>query len=88
VLLEASAGDIDALLVDWMNEVLFTLETTDACVAAVDVAQMTDTTLRGSLVFAPCAHEPEGTELKATTYHQLSVRKTDSRWEATVYFDV
>ncbi len=88
VLLEAAASDVDALLVEWMNEVMFTLEITDGCLAAVDVAQMTATRLRGSVMFAPCGHEPEGTELKAATYHQLSVRETPIGWEATVYFDV
>jgi SHS2 domain-containing protein len=82
------APDIEALLVDWMNELLFLLERDVVCLSATKIHEMDETRLSADIVLDPCAHAPEGTELKAATYHQLSVRRRDFEWEATVYFDV
>ena len=88
LMVEVEAGDLEALLVEWMNELIFLMETTNACLRAVHVMEFINTRLMASPDFAECDHDPEGTELKAATYHQLSVRKTEAGWEATVYFDV
>ena len=82
------ASDQESLLVEWLNELLFTLETEDVCLWTAAVHDMTRKWLRGHFVLQPCIETPEGTEVKATTYHQLSVRRGDTGWEATVYFDV
>ncbi len=73
---------------EWMNELLFLLERDAVCLSATKIREMAETRLSADIVLDPCAHTPEGTELKAATYHQLSVRRGDSEWEATVYFDV
>ena len=82
------ASDVEALLVEWVNEVLFALEDDEACLAAVRVRRVNERDLTAELDVARCAGAPEATELKAATYHQLSVRRGDTGWEATVYFDV
>ena len=85
---ELEASDVEALLVEWMNEVLFALEDDEACLAAVRVQRVNERDLTAELDVARCPRAPEATELKAATYHQLSVRRGDTGWEATVYFDV
>ncbi|HEX2090304.1 MAG TPA: archease [Actinomycetota bacterium] len=85
---DLEAPDIEALLVEWMNELLFLLERDTVCLSATKIREMDDTRLSADIVLDPCAHTPEGTELKAATYHQLAIRRRDSQWEATVFFDV
>ena len=88
VALEVTATDVEALLVEWMNEVLFSLEGNEACLAQVGVRDVSETRLSAEIELAPCPGTPEATELKAATYHQLLVRTSGDGWEATVYFDV
>jgi SHS2 domain-containing protein len=82
------ASDIEALLVDWMNELILLTEEGKACVAAVQVDTVREDALQARVDLVDCDPLPEGTDLKATTYHQLSVREVADGWEATVYFDV
>ncbi len=88
VSIELEASDVEALLVEWMNEVLFMLEPAEVCLAVAVVQRVTDTRLTADIALMECRHTAEGTELKAATYHQLAVRQVDNQWEATVYFDV
>jgi SHS2 domain-containing protein len=85
---QVHAPDVEALLVEWMNELLFRFERDDRCLVSTTIREFEDTQLLADVDFLPCIHAPEGTELKAATYHQLSVRKSGTGWEATVYFDV
>ncbi|HYT79427.1 MAG TPA: archease [Actinomycetota bacterium] len=82
------ASDIEALLVDWMNELILLTEEGKACLGGVQVDVVGEDGLRARVELTDCGSVPEGTELKATTYHQLAVRQSEGRWEATVYFDV
>lgn len=86
IVLEAT--DVEALLVDWMNELILPTEEGKACLADVHVESVSDEGLQAEVVVTDCETPPEGTELKAATYHQLSVRQDDDGWVAVVYFDV
>ena len=88
VAVELHATDIEALLVEWMNEVLFALEGEEACLHGSRITEITEAELRAQIELSACAGIPEATELKAATYHQLSILETPRGWEATVYFDV
>jgi SHS2 domain-containing protein len=82
------AGDVEAILVDWLNELILLTEEGKACLLSVDVDSVGDRSLQARVDLVDCDGAPEGTDLKAATYHQLSVRQHSDRWEATVYFDV
>lgn len=82
------AADVEALLVDWMNELILLTEEGKACLAGLDVESVTDNTLKARVDLVECDPFPEGTELKAATYHQLSVRQSEDGREATIFFDV
>ncbi|MGH2573718.1 MAG: archease [Actinomycetota bacterium] len=81
-------ADIEALLVDWMNELIVRTEEATDCVAGVQVSAVGEEGLQARVDLTHCAEAPEGTELKAATYHQLAIRQTSDGFEATVYFDV
>jgi SHS2 domain-containing protein len=93
--------DMEALLVDFLNEdVLWLLQDDNLppwCLEGVRVARVGPPVLVSpelgaemeySLRVTACADPPDGTELKAATYHQLAIRQADGGYEATVYFDV
>jgi SHS2 domain-containing protein len=87
--LSLESPDLEALLVDWLNEVLFQHDSRGAGVRGIGVENVSDTALRGSVSLAPLeAADEEGVQIKAVTYHLLGVRRTSGGWEATVYFDV
>ena len=87
--IEAEARDVAALLVDWLDEVLFLHDSRDAVVTAVRVDMVQLERARGSIYLAPRGDVPlEGTGVKAATYHKLRVEETSDGWTAQVYLDV
>jgi SHS2 domain-containing protein len=76
-------------LVQWLNELVFLFDTYGFTGKVFSVSFQGDT-FRASVsggIFDP---ERDGQKLliKAATYHNLSLRKTGSHWEATVIFDI
>lgn len=89
VAIDVGADDLGALLVEWLDEVIYLHETRDAAVAAVRVERVTQGRAAGSVQLAPRAPGPsEGTQVKAVTFHQLGVEETPAGWRAQVFFDV
>jgi SHS2 domain-containing protein len=87
--LEVSAGDPGGLLVDWLNEVLWLREVREAVVAGVRVERVGEGAAAGSVVLAGGGPAPDGTFVKAVTYHRLRVEPDpDGGWLAEVYLDV
>jgi SHS2 domain-containing protein len=89
VAVEVSAPDPGGLLVDWLNEVLWLREVRQAVVAGVKVERVGDGAAAGSVVLAGGGPAPDGTFVKAVTYHRLRVEPDpDGGWLAEVYLDV
>ena len=89
VAVEVSAGDAGGLLVDWLNEVLWLREVRRAVVRGVRVERVGDGTASGEVVLAAGGPEPDGTLVKAVTYHRLRVEPDPGGgWLAEVYLDV
>jgi SHS2 domain-containing protein len=89
VAVDVTAGDHGALLVDWLNEVLWLHEVRQhAAVVAVGVDQVTGERAAGSVTFATTGPPADGTSVKAATYHRLRVGCDDGGWLAEVYLDV
>jgi SHS2 domain-containing protein len=89
VAVEVSAADPGGLLVDWLNEVLWLTETRRAGVAGVRVERVGDGTASGSVVLSSGGPAPDGTFVKAVTYHRLRVEPNPGGgWLVEVYLDV
>ncbi len=83
------APDLGALLVDWLSEVLYHQDARDHLVTSVEIRVIDDHGLRGRLGVRPRGDDlPEGTPVKAVTYHQLVVEERDGVWTAQVFFDI
>ena len=84
-----SATDHGSLLVDWLGEVLYLQDARDSVVAGVSIELVSETEVRGVLTLTPRGDvSPEGTAVKAITYHQLAVEESAGAWHITVFVDV
>jgi SHS2 domain-containing protein len=85
VRLELEAGDAEQLLVTFLNELLHLLDfesvAFDGFLLRVEDGRL-DARLEGGTVTA------RGKEIKAVTFHRLTVRDTGSGFETRIVFDV
>jgi SHS2 domain-containing protein len=87
--IDVSADDLGALLVDWLSEALYVHDTRLVAFAGIVVDAVRDGRAVGTLHVTPLtSSETEGTQVKAITYHNLSVEHVGDRWVAMVYFDI
>jgi len=85
----ASGAEPGALLVDLLNELVRLHEAEEVGFVDVRVAVPAGDSVRASVEVAPFMGEPDGTSVKAATYHQLRVEQRPSGWtEVRVFLDV
>jgi len=85
----AQADDMAALAVAFLDELLFVHESEEAAFAAITVSRVGARDLDGEVEVVPLSGEPEGTAVKAATYHQLRVAtEPGGHTEVTVFLDV
>jgi SHS2 domain-containing protein len=86
---EVTADDLGGLLVDWLNEVVWLREVRQAALAGVEVERVGDGVARGTVALAAGGPAPDGTFVKAVTYHRLRVEPDPGGgWLVEVYLDV
>ena len=84
---DAGATDVESLLVNWLNEMLYLHEVTGIVPQEVTVQAITPQSIQ-TLVAGRKASEPAELQIKAVTYHQLSVIQEAGEWKAEVFFDI
>jgi SHS2 domain-containing protein len=88
--LSVVAEDREALAIDFLSAVLNVIQTDRFMVASVHAAHADDTSITAQLrgqPYDPACHNIH-TEVKAVTYHQLKIAKTDAGWLGTVILDL
>jgi len=80
------AQDLAALLAALLGEALWTFESTSKLPVAAEL-EVSATTAAGTLRCMETA-TVGGPAIKAVTYHQLLVERSDDGWRARVFFDV
>ena len=83
------ASSIDDLVVDILSELLYRSEAEEVvpCAFAAAIRDMTSVSVRTEGV--PLEHaELRGPPIKAVTYHQLAVTRSNGQWDGRVIFDV
>jgi SHS2 domain-containing protein len=87
--LTVGARDLGGVLVDWLSEVLYLQDARDAVITSVRVDEVQPTGARGTIGLTPRGDiELMGTAVKAITFHQLSVERSEQGWVARVFVDV
>jgi len=85
-----TAPDREALLVAWLNELLYLLDTQGFLPRRCRITRLSDTDLTAELVgeaVDPKRHSVRRM-VKAATYHGLRVDHVDGQWEARVILDL
>lgn len=87
--IQLTGTETDYLLFDWLNELLFRFETRGMLFCEFDVRlneQVLEATIRGEPFDRSRHHMAH--EVKAITYHGLSVERTDSGWRVELVLDI
>jgi SHS2 domain-containing protein len=85
--IKIKSPDLAALLVDFLSEALYLIQTNKEIYDNVEFIKFTDREIAAEL----SGQEVErfGKDIKAVTYHGLGVyQKEDNIWEATILFDI
>jgi SHS2 domain-containing protein len=88
--IDLSAADAGALLLRWLNELLFWFSTERFLPVRYELTEATPTRLQGRVVgdvFDPARHV-QGREVKAVTRHALAVRQDADGWTGEVIVDI
>ena len=83
-MIEIEARDREALLVDWLSELLYRATSEYHAYMGFRIHELTEIKLRATVTAVAAAAVED---IKAVTHHELSVREREGRWEATVVFD-
>ncbi len=83
------ATDREALLVAWVDELVYLHESADAVVGGLRVERVGERDLDAAVRLGPRGdRDLEGVGVKAATFHRLLVAPRDGGWMARVYLDV
>ncbi|MCX6907164.1 MAG: archease [Verrucomicrobia bacterium] len=85
--IELSADSADELLLRWLSELLYRFSAEDVYFTHFRL-QFTDPHKLTAQMEGGAVDFSHSEEVKAVTYHQLSVQQTADGWTATVIFDV
>ena len=82
--------DFPDLMVRWLGEILYLFEGDKLIVNSIEIKSISPIKLESMLTLT--SFEPEHhqviREIKAVTYHQISVEKVNDGWQARVIFDI
>ena len=88
-LVSIHAPDLGALLVRFLDEVVFLSEADRIGIVSVHVVNASSTSLEADVALAPIDEQAHGLGVKAATYHQLTVEtRSDGCVEARVFLDI
>ena len=78
--------DAESLLVEWLNELAYWAETESLVFHKFDLHSVSPTHLKATIYGSRAAQLEK--HIKAVTYHNLEIIKTDGGLTATIVFDV
>ena len=88
--IQVIAPDREALLLQWLNELIYLFETRKMLFSRFEITVITDTEVKAKAFGEKInlkKHELK-TQVKATTYHMLKIEQNELGWTAQVIFDV
>jgi SHS2 domain-containing protein len=84
------ANDLEELMFEWLNELLYLLDAKELLLSIFEIARIErfhlEATVSGEKIDQG-RHRLLG-EIKAATYHQMTVERRDDSWFARIIFDV
>lgn len=83
---ELDSGDLNSLLVDWLNELLSRSDINKKVYSDFQIKKISEKSLRAKIRGALL--EKKEIEIKGATYHGLEIIQRDNQWQAIVIFDI
>ncbi|MHB1293496.1 MAG: archease [Anaerolineae bacterium] len=80
------APDLETLLIDWLNELLYLAGIGQECYDVIEVRVMDQQHLEAMVQGRD--HQPAGRDIKAATFSDLAIIHVDRGYEATITFDI
>ena len=90
IALEAKGESREALLVNWLSEVLYWIDGEHRALRGFKVRDLTEGRVAGEAQGErrdPARHEPR-LVVKGITYHQLKIEHSEQGWQCEVYLDI
>ncbi len=86
---ELSASDEEELLVAWLDELLYNFYTKEIIFFKFDIEELSGTCLKAKALGRPVGSNRNRlkTEIKAATYSDLAIKKSDAGYSVEVIFD-
>jgi SHS2 domain-containing protein len=85
--IEISSLDLPSLLVDFLSEVLYLVETKKLVFEKVEFKKFSENKIEAILIGKPLKRM--GVHIKGVTYHDLDIhQEKDGTWQATILFDI
>ncbi|MDD5565586.1 MAG: archease [Candidatus Omnitrophica bacterium] len=88
VRIKQNADSIDELFINWLNELLSLSDARGLIFFDFKIKSIDTVSINADVFGNTAAQYRLKSEIKAATYHQLNLKKTDSSWVAEVIFDV
>jgi SHS2 domain-containing protein len=88
--IELSAEDVEVLLVEWLNELIYISEVEHIIFKRFEINQFSNTRLKATCFgekTKPGQHRLKR-EIKAATYHMLKLNKEDGGYQVRIIFDI
>jgi SHS2 domain-containing protein len=86
----ARPGDLENLMVRWLTELLYLFDSERLVLSRFRVRSLTDGAVEAEVEgegLDPARHAVKA-DIKAVTYHELAVARTESGWRVRVIFDI
>jgi SHS2 domain-containing protein len=88
--IELSAEDVEVLLVEWLNELIYISEVEHIIFKRFEINELRNTQLKATCFgekIKPGQHRLKR-EIKAATYHMLRLNKEDGSYKVQIIFDI
>jgi SHS2 domain-containing protein len=86
--IKQSAGDIQELFINWLNELLSLSAANEVIFYDFKIDELDERNIISTATGRSMKDYKVNIEIKAATYHQLKIEKSGSGWQAEVIFDV
>lgn len=88
--IELEAPNKEELLVAWLDELLYIFYTKSFIFFEFNIEDLTDTGIKAKVTGRPVGANRNRlkTEIKAATYHNLKIEKTDKGYQVEIIFDI
>lgn len=88
--IQLSAEDIEVLLVEWLNELIYIFDVEHIIFNRFEIDKLSNTEIKATCFGEKIkpGHHRLKREIKAATYHMLRITKENSHYKVQVIFDI